>query len=307
MAPGGGMPAPSSPVTAVRTRPAGCRKEYTASRTPAGGEGPVAGRPETWSLPGKSASTGFCVGSIVRRELAMPAGGINGKPATAAFDGGIDASLSGCRTSARQRVAVSDPLRRGRAGRCARSGGCPVPATAWALRHPVVAVECGDPVRLGHGWVVEGGVDEVEQAVRLTLLRHDRLTDVDDLGSLIPEAVNAEQFQGFGVEQQLQHAGGLAGNLGAGEVLEEVMADLVRDLGGRQLPLGLADRTDLRNSVLAGRDIPPKAHVALVLGDMGGGDAALVVGGAGQARVADHVAHRIDVRLRGLVVLVDGD
>ena len=38
-----------------------------------------------------------------------------------------------------------------------------------------------------------------------------------------------------------------------------------------------------------------------------GGEPALVVGGAGQRREADHVAHGVDVRHGGLEVLVDLD
>ena len=47
--------------------------------------------------------------------------------------------------------------------------------------------------------------------------------------------------------------------------------------------------------------------VATAMNQMSGGEAALIVSGAGQAGVADHVAHRIDVRQGGAVVVVHLD
>ena len=51
------------------------------------------------------------------------------------------------------------------------------------------------------------------------------------------------------------------------------------------------------------------SHQAMVgiAAEVAGGEAALIVRGAGQRRIADHVAHGVDVRLRRLVVLVHVD
>src|SRR5699024_4564262 len=97
---------------------------------------------------------------------------------------------------------------------------------------PIVAVQGRDSVRFGHGWVVEGSVDEVHQTVGIAFLRHDGLPDMDDFSGLITKAVNSEQLQGFSVKQQLQHPGRLTGNLGTSEIFEESMANLVRYLCG---------------------------------------------------------------------------
>ena len=47
--------------------------------------------------------------------------------------------------------------------------------------------------------------------------------------------------QRLAVEQQLEHADRLAGDLGPGQALELGVADFVGDVGGGQLALGLAD------------------------------------------------------------------
>src|SRR5690606_2989188 len=73
-----------------------------------------------------------------------------------------------------------------------------------------------------------------------------------------------------------------------------------------QLALGLADGADLRNRVDAGGHVVDEAP-AVVLHDAAGGRAALVVGGAGQRRPADHVTGGVDVGDLGPVVLVHLD
>ncbi len=61
--------------------------------------------------------------------------------------------------------------------------------------------------------------------------------------------MHAEDFQGFAVEQDLQHALRLAGDLRTRHALEEGLAHFVRHLGLGQLLLVLADRADLGNGV----------------------------------------------------------
>ncbi len=55
----------------------------------------------------------------------------------------------------------------------------------------VVAVECRDAIGFGHGRIVESRLDEVLQRVQAAWLAHDRLADVDNFGSVGPEAMDA--------------------------------------------------------------------------------------------------------------------
>ena len=113
------------------------------------------------------------------------------------------------------------------------ASGYPMPA----LKEAIKSIQCRYPVGLGHGGVVEGGVDEVAQAVGLPLLGHDGLADVDDFRCLFPEAVDAEDRQGFAVKENLEHADRVPGDLGAGQGAEVGVGDLVRDLGGGEFAL----------------------------------------------------------------------
>jgi hypothetical protein len=144
--------------------------------------------------------------------------------------------------------------------------------------------------------VVEGGLGEVLDAVGARRLAHDGLADVDDLGGLLAEAVDAEDLQRLAVEQDLEHADGVAGDLRAGDGLERRLGDLVGHLGGGQFALGLADGADLRHRVDAGGEFLDQRPVALAVGDVGADEAALVVTGAGQCRRPGDVADRVDVR-----------
>ncbi|MCY1346150.1 hypothetical protein D9M69_322290 [compost metagenome] len=108
------------------------------------------------------------------------------------------------------------------------------------------------------------------------------------------------------MEQDLQHAHRLAGDLCAGHALEEGLAHFVGDLRLGELALVLADGADLRNGVDAGRHVIDEAP-AVVLHRAASSRTALVGGGAGQARPADHITSGEDVADFGAVVLVDVD
>ena len=82
-----------------------------------------------------------------------------------------------------------------------------------ALEQPIIPVQRGHAVGFGHRRIVERGVDEIEERVGRAGLRHDRLADVDDLRGVLPKAMNAKNLQRFAMEQQLEHAHGLAGDL----------------------------------------------------------------------------------------------
>ncbi|MNM94455.1 hypothetical protein D3C81_1068590 [compost metagenome] len=108
------------------------------------------------------------------------------------------------------------------------------------------------------------------------------------------------------MEQDLQHADPLVGDLRARHALEERLAHFVGHLRRGQLLLGLADRADFRKRVDAGRHVIDEAP-AVVLDDIARRRTPLVVRRTGQARPADHIARRIDVGNRGAVVLVHLD
>ena len=59
------------------------------------------------------------------------------------------------------------------------------------LKQSVVAVQRGDSVGFGHGWVIECRVDKVFQCIQWWRLLHDRLTDVDNFGRVGAKAMNA--------------------------------------------------------------------------------------------------------------------
>src|SRR5690606_30420857 len=104
--------------------------------------------------------------------------------------------------------------------------------------YPIQAIQGGHAVSLGHGRIVEGRVDKIEQRVGFSLLRHDRLPNVDDLRSLGAKTVNAQDLQRLAMEKDLQHARGAPCDLRPGEAAEIGMADFVRDLLRSEFPFG---------------------------------------------------------------------
>ena len=84
---------------------------------------------------------------------------------------------------------------------------------ASRLEQAVVAIECRNAIRLRHGGVVEGRIDEVHQGVCWARLGQNRLADMDDLRSIRAETMDAKDLQGFAVEQDFEHALGSTGNL----------------------------------------------------------------------------------------------
>ena len=104
------------------------------------------------------------------------------------------------------------------------------------------------------------------------------------------------------VEQQLEHAGVVAGDLAAGDFAVAGDADFVRHAFGGQLFFVLADRRDFGNREQAvghvARRLERLAH------HVADGPPALFHRRAGERGKADHVAHRVDVRHVGLEVFV---
>ena len=116
---------------------------------------------------------------------------------------------------------------------------------ALSLREPLQAVVGRVLEALRERRVVEDGVDEgVDRASRG---QHEH-RDVDELRGVLAEDVGRE-LVGLRVEQKLDQAVGVSGDLAARVVLEPGVPDLVGDPVRLQLLLGRTDRRDLGDRV----------------------------------------------------------
>ena len=112
-------------------------------------------------------------------------------------------------------------------------------------------------------------------------LAHHRLPHMDDFHGLVTEAVNPQHFQRFPVEQDLQHAHPLAGDLRPRQILEKRLAHFVGHAGLGELLFGAAHGADAGNGIDTGGHVGDLFHRA-ALDDALGAEPALVVGGTGQ-------------------------
>ena len=69
-----------------------------------------------------------------------------------------------------------------------------------ASLHAIVPIQRRYAVGFGHGRIVEGRVDEVQQRISGSRLSHNGLADVNDLGRVHAEAVDAEYLERVAVE-----------------------------------------------------------------------------------------------------------
>src|SRR6059036_828172 len=164
----------------------------------------------------------------------------------------------------------------------------------------VDAVEGRRAVALGEGGIVE---DVVDEEVHLAPVREDCLADVDQLGGAVTDDVHAEQLQRDAIEDELQQAFQVTDDLPARNLLVEGAADLVRHPFLGQFFLALAYRGDLGDRVDALGQHLGQCGLRYIEG-VATGQPALLHGGRGQRRKADHVPGGVDVRHFGLVVLV---
>src|SRR5579863_1325379 len=118
------------------------------------------------------------------------------------------------------------------------------------LRQLVQTVERSGLVALGQGRIVEYGLDKIVDG---SLQDEDRLSDVKKLGGAFADDVDAQDFFGLPVEDELQAAGGVSADLTAGDLAVVPDADLVRHVLVRQLLFGLSQERDLGNGVHAER------------------------------------------------------
>ena len=107
------------------------------------------------------------------------------------------------------------------------------------------------------------------------------------------------------MKEDLQRTDAHADDLRPGQMFELRATHLIRHLHCRQLLLGFTDGADFRNGVNPGRDILNQMRRCLAFHQRLGSDAALVVGGGGQAWIANHIADGINMRQGGLIHAVD--
>jgi hypothetical protein len=125
------------------------------------------------------------------------------------------------------------------------------------------------------------------------------VADVDQFGRPFTHDVHADQSPGLQREQHLHEARRDAHDVATRGLAEPGHAALVGDAPLARLLLVHADRRDLRHRIDAiGEEL--RRLVGRGVEGMAGGDPALLHRGGGQAREADDVAARIDVRLSRL-------
>ena len=130
---------------------------------------------------------------------------------------------------------------------------------------------------------------------------------MNDLGRLTAEAVDAEDTQRLAVEQYFQHASGAAGDLCARQMAKKRVAHFVRHFTRGEFAFGGAQRADFRQGVDTGGNVFHQFLFAHAGERMRGGEAALVVRRTRETGIADHVAHGVNMRLRGLIGRVHHD
>src|SRR5216683_915479 len=162
----------------------------------------------------------------------------------------------------------------------------------------VQAVEGGGFIAFRQRRVVEDGVGEI---FHRALKGENGLADVQQLGRAFSHDVYPEQFFRVGLKNQLEAAGGVAANLAARDFAEKRDAHFVGNTFFRELFFGFADEGNFRDGVNAVGIIRAIGMDRNAKG-IGGGDAALLHGDGAQAREADDVADRENVRLLGAVI-----
>ena len=103
-----------------------------------------------------------------------------------------------------------------------------------------------DFVTLRQSRIIENRVDKI---IEFAAVGHDGLADVHQLGRAFADHMDAEEFPGLGMKQQLEHADGVADDLAAGDLAVAGDADLIGNAVAREFFFVAADHRDLRNRV----------------------------------------------------------
>jgi hypothetical protein len=81
------------------------------------------------------------------------------------------------------------------------------------------------------------------------LRRSGRLADVNNLGCVLSDGMDAQHLQGVGVEEYLQHAGFVSDDLPFGDLLIPRHSGLVGNAGAGQFLLRPPDHRDFRDGI----------------------------------------------------------
>ncbi len=151
------------------------------------------------------------------------------------------------------------------------------------------------------------GVDDPGQLLVAALERHRRDQLGDHVAGAVADDVGAEDLAVLGVDDELDQAVFVVVDGRAADPAELLLADL--DVVARLLRrrLGQADAGDLRVAEGGAGDQVLVDRVGLGAGRVLDRDDALLGGLVGERLGVDQVADRVDLRVRGPLVLVDLD
>ena len=128
---------------------------------------------------------------------------------------------------------------------------------------------------------------------------------MNNFGSTLTKAMNAQNLFCFPMEQNFQCAHVHADDLCTCQMFELGAAHFIWHFHRGQLLFGFAHRADFRDGVNAGRDIFNQMCGGFTFHQRLRGNAPLVIGCRRQTRITNHVAHRVNMRLCGLIHAVD--
>ena len=139
------------------------------------------------------------------------------------------------------------------------------------LFYSVKSIERGNAIGFGHCGIVEGGVDKVHERISFTFLCHNGLPNVDDFRCLRAETVDAQNFKGFAMKDNFEHAGEPVRYLCPRDMAKVGVAHFVGDFLGRQFFFRKSDRTDFGNGVNTRGDVFHEVLFAFAKDEMGSG------------------------------------
>ena len=157
-------------------------------------------------------------------------------------------------------------------------------------------------IHFGEGGVVVAGVDEDGGGLAE---QEGGEADVDEVGGLFAEHMDAEESHVVGVEEEFEEALLVADDEAAAVLSVEGAADDIGDFFLAEGFLAFAGAGALGDGVDAEREDAGEVGFVFEVEGVAHGDAALLHGGGGEGREADDIAGGVDVGEGGLEVFVD--
>ncbi len=151
------------------------------------------------------------------------------------------------------------------------------------------------------GGIIEASIDE---KTRILAEQEGGETCVNEVGSLLADAMNSKETHILGVEEKFQKTLMVTDDKSSGVVGVGRATDHVRNALGAQRLLGFPRAGALGNGVDAKRQNTGDAGLVFEVKSVAHRDAALLHGSRGQRRKANNITRRVDVGDIGLVVLV---